>query len=110
VDPQGVAAHLDPQRGVLWQGERQIGPLRLVEFDHPDRLLRVGETLFSPTTGAGQRRAGKTDLVPRMLELPAERAISGLVGLISANREFEAAQRVMAVINRSYEKLIGQGA
>lgn len=99
----------DAESGGLVQDEAALGAPRIVDFERPEKLERVGETLFRAPPEAGERAAGTTRLVPGMLEMPPERAVSGLVGLIAAGREFEAAQRVMAAVNRTYEKLTGRG-
>jgi flagellar basal-body rod protein FlgF len=108
-DPAGVAPTLDPKTGALLQGEQELGTLRVVEFERRDRLVRAGDTLFLAPPEAIERRAESTEIVAGMLELAPERAVAGMVGLIGAHRDFEAAQRVMSVINRTYERLRGQG-
>ncbi len=89
----------------VFQGDQDLGTLRLVEFEKLEALVPVSETLFKAPPEAGERAAAATSAVAGMLELPPERAIAGLVGMIAANRDYEAAQRVTSVLNRTYERL-----
>jgi flagellar basal body rod protein FlgG len=103
-DIQGPAIRAAAE-GRVFQGDTELGRIRLVSFDRPDLLTRSGETLFDAPPEAGERTTDAGTVMPRMLELPRERGLAGLVSLISANRDYEAAQRVISMINQSYERL-----
>lgn len=95
--------------GVLVQDGQVLGALRLADFADKQALERTGETLFMNRSGARVETPEGSHVKGRMLEMPAEKGVAGLVGLIAANREFESAQRVISVLNKSYEKLVGRG-
>jgi flagellar basal body rod protein FlgG len=86
-----------------------LGSLRLVDFADKQALERSAETLFMNRTGQRATTPEASSVKGRVLELPAEKGVAGLVGLIAANREFESAQRVISTLNKSYEKLVGRG-
>jgi flagellar basal body rod protein FlgG len=95
--------------GILVQGGQVLGSLRLVDFADKQALERSAETLFMNRTGQRATTPEASSVKGRVLELPAEKGVAGLVGLIAANREFESAQRVISTLNKSYEKLVGRG-
>ncbi len=95
--------------GVVVQDGLVLGTLRLADFADKQALERSGETLFINSSGSSVETPKGSYVKGRMLELPAEKGVAGLVGLIAANREFESAQRVISVLNKSYEKLVGRG-
>lgn len=95
--------------GLVVQSGQTLGTLRLADFADKQALERSGETLFINRTGASVETPKGSSVKGQMLELPAEKGVAGLVGLIAANREFESAQRVISVLNKSYEKLVGRG-
>ena len=105
ADPAGLEPSIEAD-GRVMQGDQEIGRLELVEFDRRDLLERNGDTLFSAPPAAGMRPATDTQLVPRMLEMPAERSIHSMVSMIAANRTYEAAQRAIRMIAGSYEQLV----
>ncbi len=95
--------------GTLMQDGQVLGALRVADVADRSALERAGDTLFLNPSGAALTSVDEAMVKGRMLEMPAERGVAGLVGMIAANREFESAQRVISVLNRSYEKLIGRG-
>lgn len=105
-----VAPHFDPETGSLFQGDQEIGRPRIVEFANTGALVRVATTIFEAPSEAGERPPQGTAMITNSLELPSERGLTSMVGLITANREFEASQRVASVMQRTYERLISRNA
>lgn len=95
--------------GTVVQNGQILGTLRVADVSDRNALERAGDTLFLNHGGARLNDLREASVKGRMLELPAERGVAGLVGMIAANREFETAQRVISVLNRSYEKLNSRG-
>ena len=105
LNKSGVTPTIDEQ-GQILQGSTVVGKLRLVEFGKPEHLNRSGETFFSAPPEADAHEAKNTSIRPGMLEMPSESSMISMVKMISANRNFEAAQRTIATINRTYQRLV----
>ena len=103
IDPQGPEVRIDPD-GQVWQGETQVGRLRLVAFGDPARLEpdRVGY-LHAPV---GLREAAREGEVRQgHLERSNVSAMDEMVALISTQRSYESAARLMSAIEQGYRRL-----
>ncbi|MSR75872.1 MAG: flagellar hook basal-body protein [Planctomycetes bacterium] len=108
AEPNGGPVEIRDGGSIVQDGQL-LGTLRIADVADKSVLERAGDTLFLNPTGAPSTDVNEPNVKGRMLELPAERGVAGLVGMIAANREFESAQRVISVLNKSYEKLINRG-
>ena len=107
VSAAGVVVEPD---GTIYNGDVQVGKLRIVEFEHRHELQRVSETLFADPDGkTNPQPATETAVHHRNLEFPRGSTITGMVAMIAASRAFESAQRAARVMDESYEKLNKQG-
>jgi flagellar basal-body rod protein FlgG len=103
IDPQGLEVRIDPE-GQVWQGEQQVGRLRLVDFADPGRLEpdRSGYLHAPP----GLREAAREGEVRQgHLERSNVSAVDEMVALIATQRSYESAARLMSAIEQGYRRL-----
>jgi len=90
--------------GQVFQGQRSIGRLRIVDFDDRNQL-RVGSTGDFVVPAKVQPRASTAEVHQGALEGSNVSAVEELVALIQTQRSFEAGSNVMSMISQSYERL-----
>lgn len=109
IDPTAGPISIDEQ-GNVTQGEQTVGRLRLVEFERRQDLARISDTIFDDPNGtANPNAATRTTVRNGALEVPKGSTVSGMVAMIDAARQYEAAQRVAKTMDDSYERLNRQG-
>lgn len=81
--------------GELVTGERVVGRLRVVEFDHPERLARAGEGLFLAVPAAGVPRSVPARVTPRFVEGANVNPVTEMIRLIAVLRAYEACQKAV---------------
>ena len=103
IDPLGEKVLID-KAGVVWQGSDQIGQIKLLNFDKPETLTQAGEGLFMRTAGV-QSAAHTAEIRQGYLERANVNAVDEMVGMISAQRSFESATRLLSMIDQTYRRL-----
>lgn len=94
-------------REVPGQGAEDLGRIRLVRFERPDRLLKVGGNLYEAPEDAGIQGAGDRGGIEQYaLEMSGTNAAEAMVQMIEAFRAYEANVQFM----RSADQLLGQAA
>lgn len=104
IDPTGETITVDGS-GALRQGAREIGRLRLVDFEHPAELERINGEFFRQSPQALERASG-AQVHQGTLEGSNAAAVDQLIELVGVQRSFEAASRLMGLIEQSYKSLI----
>ncbi|HOX07221.1 MAG TPA: flagellar hook-basal body protein [Planctomycetota bacterium] len=85
----------------------EVGRVRLVRFDRPDRLVKTGETMFQAPEDAGVRAGGAEVAVEQgFLEGSGTNAAEGMVRMIEAFRSYEFNMQLV----RAHDQLLGQAA
>jgi len=103
IDPLGEPVLFDAG-GTVWQGETDVGKLKLVNFLARDELKPSRSGLFRGT--AALREATHTAEVKQgFLERANVNAVDEMVGMISAQRSFESAARLLSMIDQTYRRL-----
>lgn len=103
IDPSGEEVTIDGE-GAVRQGGRQIGKLRIVNFDARDQLSQDGEGNF--VAHRGMREVAHTATVHQAaLEGANVSPIEELVSMITVQRSFESASRVVSTITDTYRRL-----
>ncbi len=103
IDSQGGEVRVDPD-GQVWQGEAQVGRLRLVDFADPAKLQPDrGGYLHAPVDAAPRAREG--EVRQGQLERSNVSAMDEMVALIETQRSYESAARVMSSIEQGYRRL-----
>lgn len=103
IDPTGLPVLVDPE-GRVAQGEKQLGQLRIADFEDANALSQDRRGFYHAPARArevphrGSVRQG-------LLEAANVNAVDEMVAMISAQRAFEAATRLMQMIDQTYRRL-----
>ncbi len=96
--------------GDVVSGDRVVARLRVVDFPHPERLERLGDSLFRAGPEAGTPRELEPRLVPRFLEGANVNPVTEMVRLIELLRAYEACQKAVQVQDDTLGQAIRQVA
>ena len=79
-------------------------PLRIVDFDRPDKLEQIGGGYFQATP---ETRETPTEAViyQSTLETSNVAGVEELVNMINVQRSFESATQMMKMVDESYKRL-----
>lgn len=104
IDPTGVRMKFDGE-GQVYQGEAAIGGIQLANFADPSRLV-IDEFGYL-TAPRGEPQAPVTATVHQgHLENANTTAVDEMIEMIQVQRRFEAASRMMTMIEQSYRRLV----
>ena len=106
VDPHGDIVQIDSE-GVVRQGESEIGRIRVVDFANDEALSSVGGGYYTATESANELPA-EGAVHQGHLESSNVSSMDELVAMITVQRSFESANRLVQMINRTYERLLQQ--
>jgi len=104
IDPVGVPITIDTS-GNVRQGPQTLGQLKIVGFDDPERL-QPGSDGYYHARPQLQRHASAAEVHQFTRERSNVSSISELVALISTQRSFESATKLMQMLDESYRQLI----
>lgn len=107
VDPAGVPVVISTE-GVVAQGQREIGRLRLVDFADRGRLMQNSEGYYEARPGA-RRQAHTAEVHQGALERSNAVGLEEVVAMVTIQREFEASANVLKTIDESYQRLTRSG-
>jgi flagellar basal-body rod protein FlgG len=91
----------------------QVGKLQLVRFLNPAGLSANGQNLYSQSQAAGPPQAGVGgengfgSISQGFLEMPNESTVTELVGLIEAQRAYEASSKAVQVSDENWQMANG---
>jgi flagellar basal-body rod protein FlgF len=98
--------------GEVLVGGENVGQLRLVQFDAPNQLTKVGHSLYQATAAAGPARAEGVELEPGALEMSNANPVKGMTDMVTITRAFDALQNVIdtfkTVEQRAATSLMGR--
>jgi len=96
------------QEGVINMGKPGEQTLRIVEFDNPDNLRRVGHNLYSMPDEAKEfeKRARNARVEQGFLEASNVQIVREMVDLIDASRQYEANQKVIQSLDQTLERAV----
>ena len=106
IDPHGELVQIDG-KGVVRQGKNEVGRLRLADFENDSTLSSIGGGYFTAREGASEIPAQGT-VYQGQLEGSNVSSMDELVSMITVQRSFESANRLVQMINRTYERLLQQ--
>lgn len=106
LDPVGERPSVDPT-GAVWQGDVRVGKLAVVDFRAPGRLLPDAHGLFRAPLEMRPGPSAAT-VAQGHLENANAQAVDEMVALVSVQRSFESAARVMSMIEQTYRRLSSQ--
>jgi flagellar basal-body rod protein FlgG len=97
----GTQPSIDRQ-GRIFEGERQLGQLKIVRFADPSRLVPLGAGLYR-AEAAGESSAEPFQVRQGLLESSNVATLPEMVRLIELTRRFEAASRLA----QGYDGMLG---
>ena len=95
--------------GTVRSDEGEIGKLKIVRFKDARQSLKEGANLFS-TAPTNVEPVPDAQVMQGGLEQSNVSPIDGMVTLIAIQRQFEAYQRAMGLMDSATEKMIAAGA
>jgi flagellar basal-body rod protein FlgG len=104
VQPGSVAEFLPD--GTLIANGQSVGRLRVVRFDEPAALAKVGASLLSAGEAAGAEDVIKASLAPGFIEGSNVSLAAEMVALIQAQRSFEAAMKSLRINDELTQRMI----
>ncbi|MBN1676878.1 MAG: flagellar hook basal-body protein [Kiritimatiellae bacterium] len=104
LDPARL--HVGPDGSLMYQG-KSLGTLEMVSFQDPQRLIRVGHTLFEPPSDmAPESPPEGTAMHNRMLEGSNTSIYEEMTDLIVCMRNFEACQKILSAQDSAQGQMI----
>ncbi len=103
IDPQGVEPKVDFQ-GQIWQGPTQVGRLKLVQFADNAGLTVDRGGVFRDSANI-ERVPASAEVRQGALESANSNAVDELVAMVTIQRRFEAASKVVSMIEQSFRRL-----
>jgi len=94
--------------GSVSSGEGDVGKLRIVQFVESRQAIKEGANLFS-SPAANIREASNAQIMQGDLEQSNVSPIDSMVSLITIQRQFEAYERAMALMDSVTQKMISEG-
>ena len=95
--------------GTIRSSEGEVGRLRIVRFINPREVAKEGGNLFR-TDPKNVQEASAVRVLQGSLEQSNVSTVDNMTSLIAINRQFEAYQRVMKLMDSATDKMITEGA
>ena len=103
------AVYVSPS-GDISKGGQDIGSMRVVLAERPDRLVKTGNGLFSDPSGAAQVRDAQADdgvsVRQNLLEMANVNVVAELVKMIEIQRTYTALQKTIQTIDEASSRTI----
>ncbi len=106
ITVNGAGATISPA-GIVRTSAGEVGRIQVVRFEDTTGLERTAGARFA-LNGGGAPATVEADLVPQALEMSNVSAITGVLGIISANRAFQAYAKSSEVIDGINQAAISQ--
>ncbi len=90
------------QNGNIYEGDKLVGQLQVVKFADADRLINLGNGLYSAGEGATPGHPGPVGVRQGYLEMPNVVLADEMIRMIETMRHFESSQRVL----KSYDSML----
>lgn len=107
ITVNGAGATISPA-GIVRTNAGEVGRLQVVRFDDTTGLERTSAARFALQDGGAAPATVEADLVPQALEMSNVSAITGVLGIISANRAFQAYAKSAETIDSINQAAISQ--
>lgn len=95
--------------GTVTSDDGELGKIRIVRFVDPRRVAKEGANLFVSDT-VNVQQAADLRVLQGSLEQSNVNPIDGMLSLIALNRQFEASERAMKLMDSVTEKMLSDGA
>ncbi len=90
--------------GTVAADGQEVGRIRVVRFESPDGIRKVGASFFEALAGAVPIETEETQIVQGHLESSNVNAVAGMNELVSISRSFEAFQKVIQAFRQLDER------
>jgi len=107
INANGVNLSISPD-GTVRAGGNVVGRLRVVRFEDPSGLQRVGGSRFTLPAGAPGPADTEPQVLPQALEMANVSAITSVLELIMTNRAFDMYTRSSRSIDEMNQQAIQQ--
>jgi len=106
-DPRKVKAFEVDLEGNVFVNGQQVGSLRIVKFSEPDKLMKMGDTLFKPAENSpAPQEAEDAKVSQGFVELSNVDVVKMMTEMIVVLRGYETYQKVMRSADEAYTKSI----
>ena len=95
--------------GTVTSGVGEVGKIRIVRFADSRQVVKEGSNLFL-SAPANVQEGADNRVLQGSLEQSNVSPIEGMISLIALNRQFEASERAMKLLDSVTEKMISDGA
>jgi len=95
-------------QGNVWEGEVQVGRLKIVEVNDVDAMTRMGEGLFLPDA-SDHLSSESTRVRQGFAEVSNVVAMNEMIKMIETVRHFEASQRLLRGYDAMLDRAINTG-
>lgn len=89
--------------GNISDDQRSVGQIKVVQFDQPETLRRLGDGLYAEGSGMRQLHDAEVQLRQGYLENSNVSSVHEMVGLMQTMRHFESMQK----ITQAYDDMLG---
>jgi flagellar basal body rod protein FlgG len=93
------------QRGVVWEGNTEVGQIRVVRVVNPDSLVKLGVGMFAGTESTELSEMDLAHVRQGFAETANVVAMNEMIKMIETVRHFEASQKLV----RSYDTMLDRG-
>ena len=90
------------QNGNIYEGDQLVARLQVVKFTDADRLINLGNGLYSAGEGMAPGQTGPVGIRQGYLEMPNVVLADEMIRMIETMRHFESSQRVL----KSYDSML----
>lgn len=94
---------IDAAGNVTDDAKRPLGQVKVVEFDHPEQLRRIGDGLYAEGTNMRQLDDARVQLRQGYLENSNVSSVHEMVEMMQTMRHFESMQKV----TQAYDDMLG---
>lgn len=89
--------------GIIYEGDESVGQLKLVNINHSERLLSVGENLYQQGDARIQQMHEEVNVRQGFLEASNVNEMKSMTDMMSTLRQIEITQRVI----KGYDDVLG---
>ncbi len=108
-NPQKIKAFEVDEEGTVYVNGQEAGSLRIVTFAEPDKLLKMGDTLFkAPDNGPPPQVAEDARVSQGFIELSNVDVVKMMTEMIEVLRGYESYQKVIRTADEASAKSINE--
>ena len=105
IKPQNITI---TQNGEIYVDDAFIDKLRIVDFEYPDEVEKLGNSLFRARNGAQPVELEEPEVQQGFLEGSNVNPAEEMIELIEVQRQFESIQRMVRALDETFNKAANQ--